>query len=244
MDGTTDTNQPAWSQQLPEDLKGNEAFTGFEKLGDFAQDYLSKKGSVSELEGKLSNSVAKLGEGATSDEVKAFYRELGAPEDAKGYELNKRDAIEGLAYDDKLEAAYRETALSLGLSKQQAAKLYDWYSEVNEAVFTNAQQSKETSLDESVENLKKSWGAEYDAKLEKTKKAVAEFGGDELKTLLDESGLGNNPIMIEAFHKIGAAMSEDKLISGGTTNTMTSSVDPMTGRALFSYANSPDMNRE
>jgi len=238
------TNQPAWSQQLPEDLKGNEAFTGFEKLGDFAQDYLSKKGTVSELEGKLSNSVAKLGENATQDEINAYYRELGAPEDAKGYELNKREAIEGLSYDDNLEAAYRDTALNLGLSKQQASKLFDWYSEINESAFTNAQQTKETSLEESVENLKKSWGNEYDTKLEKTKKAIEEFGGDELRTLLDDSGLGNNPIMIEAFQKIGAAMSEDKFISGGTTDTMSSNIDPQTGRALFTYANSPDMSKQ
>jgi hypothetical protein len=39
-----------------------------------------------------------------------------------------------------------------------------------------------------------------------------EFGGDELKQVLNESGLGNHPALFKAFAKIGKAMSEDTFV--------------------------------
>lgn len=46
------------------------------------------------------------------------------------------------------------------------------------------------------------------------KKAMDAFATPELRTLLDESGLGNHPEVIRLFYRTGKAMSEDSLVTG------------------------------
>ena len=46
------------------------------------------------------------------------------------------------------------------------------------------------------------------------KKAVDAFATPELKTLLNESGMGNHPEVVKLFHAIGKAISEDKFVGG------------------------------
>ena len=46
------------------------------------------------------------------------------------------------------------------------------------------------------------------------KKAMDAFATPELRTLLDESGLGNHPEVIRMFYRTGKAMSEDRFVTG------------------------------
>lgn len=46
------------------------------------------------------------------------------------------------------------------------------------------------------------------------KKAVDTFATPELKTLLNESGMGNHPEVVKLFYAIGKAISEDKFVGG------------------------------
>jgi hypothetical protein len=45
---------------------------------------------------------------------------------------------------------------------------------------------------------------------------VKDFGGEPLVKLLNESGLGNHPLLVKAFVAIGKARAEDRI--GGTSN--------------------------
>lgn len=63
------------------------------------------------------------------------------------------------------------------------------------------------------------------ASLAISKKAMDAFGSDELRTFLNESGLGDHPEMIRAFVKIGKAISEDTFVgSKGAPNNAQKSI--------------------
>lgn len=55
------------------------------------------------------------------------------------------------------------------------------------------------------------------ANLEKARRAIEKFGGPELMKELAETGLGNHPVWVRAFVRIGAAMADDSIAgsSGG-----------------------------
>lgn len=59
------------------------------------------------------------------------------------------------------------------------------------------------------------------ASIEAAKRAVAKFGGPELARELLETGLGNNPVWVRAFVRIGKAMADDSIAgtSGGAAST-------------------------
>ena len=67
------------------------------------------------------------------------------------------------------------------------------------------------------------------------KKALDTFGTPELRTLLNETGLGNHPELIRAFYKAGKAISEDKFVPAGAGK------GPQGGKDLSSrlYPNQP-----
>ena len=59
-------------------------------------------------------------------------------------------------------------------------------------------------------------GANLKATLASAHRAIHQFGGDPLKALLNETGLGNHPVLVRAFAAAGAAVSEDTTIRGSS----------------------------
>ena len=57
-------------------------------------------------------------------------------------------------------------------------------------------------------------GDRLEANLSVAEKAVEAFGGDEVRSILKEMGMGNHPAVIKMFYKIGKAMSEDSFVRG------------------------------
>lgn len=229
-----------WRAQLPETQRDNEAFTGFEKIGDFADDYLSTKESVSDLQGKLDNSIPKLSDNPTDEEKAAFLTAMGRPEEVGGYEFNRPSELpEGIDYSDEVEASFKAKFHELGLSSQQASGLYDHYMNFwlggMKAELDNREAASKTASDA----LKTEMGAEYTANMALMDKAVMKFGGDEFKKYMDDSKMGNDAAIIKTFINIGKAMSEDTLILGDKgADDRPRGPD---GRVQLTYENSPEM---
>ena len=66
-----------------------------------------------------------------------------------------------------------------------------------------------------VQNDNEMGGEAFKANVEHAKRAVERFGSPELKSALDNTGLGNHPELVRAFMRIGKAMAEDKFVHGG-----------------------------
>ena len=57
--------------------------------------------------------------------------------------------------------------------------------------------------------LKQEWGDSFNAKADAAFRAAKEFGGQELAGVLQQTGLGNHPVFVKMFAKIGETISED-----------------------------------
>lgn len=121
---------------------------------------------------------------------------------------------EGVEFDEATIGVYAEAAREAGLSQeaadivlnkiaphlaqQQAARLAearnDW-----------AQQSRADA---------EFGGEKLDENLAVAKKAVEALASPELKTLLEQSGLGNHPEIIRLFYRAGRSLSQDGFVGG------------------------------
>lgn len=121
---------------------------------------------------------------------------------------------EGMEFDEATIGVYAEAAREAGLSQeaadivlnkiaphlaqQQAARLAearnDW-----------AQQSRADA---------EFGGEKLDENLAVAKKAVEALASPELKTLLEQSGLGNHPEIIRLFYRAGRSLSQDGFVGG------------------------------
>ncbi len=134
----------------------------------------------------------------------------GAPEK---YEFQ---APEGKEFDAEIIGNFSEIAKELNLTQEAAQKLVE----------TMGPKIAERQLAQ-VEAIRNEWAQQ--AQLDKefggdklsenmsiAKKALDSFGTPELRTLLNESGLGNNPEVIRFMFRAGKAISEDTFVPSST----------------------------
>lgn len=136
----------------------------------------------------------------------------GAPEK---YEFK---APEGRQFDNEVIASFSEVAKELNLSQESAQKVLDKMA----PKVAERQQAQLQMLRQEWESSSKSdkefGGEKITENLGIAKKALDAFGTPELRTLLEQSGLGNHPEFIRLLYRAGKSISEDnKLVGAGST---------------------------
>jgi hypothetical protein len=198
---------PVWTEQLPAEFKEDEEAKSFATIGDLFKTYKELKAG--------SEGVVKIpGEGATPEEVTEFYKTLGKPEKADGYELKVPKALEGLDIN-----WFRNLAFENHLPKSTAEKLFNSYTQMAVNLLEEQANTADEELKESKRVLREEiWNkeGEYDTNVEHARRALKTFGKDVKEELLNtlDSQIQNSPALAVFLANIGKAMSEHKIIIG------------------------------
>lgn len=168
-------------------------------------------------------------EGTKAEEAKApEVKNEGAPET---YEFK---TPEGLKLDETVVAEFSTVAKELGLPQDAAQKIIDKLApkiaERSATAQKDAIAALQTEWTNSTKADKEFGGDKLDANLSVAKKALDAFGTPELRTLLNETGLGNHPEIIRAFYRAGKTISEDSFVPGGK---QPGKVDKSAAEALY-----------
>lgn len=126
---------------------------------------------------------------------------------------------EGLEIDADVLGSFKEVARELGIPQDAAQKLIDLQAGLvqKQAEATQAALAAQAQQWEAAVKADKELGGErYAQTVETAVKAIERFGSPELRTLLNESGIGNHPELVKFCHRIGQSLSEDGLVMGGT----------------------------
>ena len=130
-------------------------------------------------------------------------------------------APEGSELDAKLIESFTPLAKELGLSNEQAQKVVDLVPQLQQRI---AEQQAEAwgkqvqDWAEAVKADKEIGGDNFQGSLVAVQKVMQQFGTPELKQMLEQTGMGNNPELVKLIVKVGKAMSEDQFIAGGKSN--------------------------
>lgn len=134
----------------------------------------------------------------------------GAPEK---YEFKAPD---GVVVDDTTIESFSEVAKELNLPQEAAQKILDKVGPVMAQRQAEVIANLNTQWVEGVRSDKEIGGDKLQENLAVAKKAMDTFGTPELRTLLNESRLGNHPEIIRVFYRAGKSISEDKFVAGGS----------------------------
>lgn len=248
-----------WIAQLPDDLKTNEALTGYKTLGDFAKAHLEIQGKLSEFDGKtkdfegkivdlekrLGESIPKLSDNATPDEIKAFNKAMGVPDTPDGYKFEKpKDLPQGLDYQDAVVQWWAQIAHKTGLSDKTAKAIFDEYNKLAIEEFKKQAANYEAAEKEAVEQANKKneeahkalrvkWGDEYDKNCELAVRCIKHFGGEKFGEKIIAKGLENDPDVIEFMVAVASAFKDDTLADLTMTPPQKGDLKP--GQLQFSY---------
>lgn len=187
----SEVHHPAWMAQLGNiEADKAEKLSKFEKIGDLAKNYL-------ELEGKLGNSLVKPGEGASAEEVDAFYRALGKPESADKY------SIEGENTD-----LFRKMAYENNLTDEQAKAIFQSLKEVGQNAVEQQKALFAKQAADTQKALQAEYGKDYPTKIEMLKRGVATYGGEKVGAKLQQAGLLADQDVVKMFILLGEQSQE------------------------------------
>lgn len=133
----------------------------------------------------------------------------GAPE-----EYEEFTAPEGQQFDPEVINNFKEVAKDLNLSQEAAQKMLDKMGPVMAQRQTQQVEALRTQWAEQSTADKEFGGEKLAENLGVARKALDSFGSPELKSLLNESGLGNHPEFIRLLYRAGKAIGEDSFVGG------------------------------
>lgn len=164
-----------------------------------AQEQQSVKADAAKVsEAKAEEKASDDGKKGDTDKPKPV--ELTAPQ---GAETFKEDI-----------SAFAGFANEIGLTQEQAEKLVARQVElVNGKAAEMAEAVK--GWEKAAREDKEIGGDAFDENAGIARKALEVYGGDDLKQLLDDSGLGSHPAVIRAFWKVGQTI-QDTAVERGT----------------------------
>jgi hypothetical protein len=139
----------------------------------------------------------------------------GEPAKEVVYEFKLPDGVE---LKGELIDELKTTAKDLGLTQEQAQRVADLGAKQAQgfaAQLVDQQKAMTAEWAEQTTTDKEIGGDKLPENLGVAKKALDTFGSPALKTLLNQSGLGNHPEVVRFMVKAGKAISEDgKLVTG------------------------------
>ena len=209
--------------------------TGWKSPDDAIQSYRNLEKMDS---GKVKIPTAE----SPADEVSAFYSKLGRPETAEGYKVPK--VGEGQEVNKEFFGGMATIAHEAGMSDSQFSKMAEKYIafevQQREAELVEFNRYRE----ESDRKLHETYGADYDANIELSKRAYTEYANDDLKALLATDkfvGLMNEPAFIDMMVNIGKKNMDDTFVrSDGQTEVKKDDYVPASPNSPTMYETGDD----
>lgn len=137
---------------------------------------------------------------STKEEWMQLYQKLGMPTDFSEYDLK---AAEKNALKEEVLEQFKQTAFENNIMPNQAQAMYDFLNNQAVAEAERMQAAEAEKMEAAINGLREEWGDAFEQNIHTAKLAVNEFGGEQLKQYLNESGLGNDPNIIKVFNEIG-----------------------------------------
>lgn len=191
-------NLPKWYKDLPEHLVNG--VSKFESPEALAEGYVNAQKLIGKRTQDLS--AEEIKSLLTPEEIAEAFLNKGVPKTVEEYELPILDQFLKPEISSKLKTVAHEN----GVSPKGVEALVEFH--------VKQQQADMEATREAWRNqVFAEYGNNLSKELEYAQRAIAEFGGDEIKKELDQTGLGDHPMVIKLFSRLGKSMMEDSLPS-------------------------------
>lgn len=198
-----------WKEALPEDLKADPSLSSIMDIQSLAKSYIHGQKMIGR------DKIVIPDKFATDEDWSKVYQKLGVPESADKYEFKVPEGM-----DEDFVKGFKDLAVKNGILPKQADKLFEFYNSHVDKVISNNEAENKRIFEESVNGLKKEWGQGYERKLQAASGLFNQIADEESKKVFNESGLGNNPVVIKMFAKLAEQMGEDKFVNANNIGSV------------------------
>lgn len=201
---TSPKSTSSWAESLPPEDQAYIGNKGWASPSDMFQSYRN----LEKFAGGSKSLIEMPSADAEPEAMEQFFNKLGRPESADQYSFKAPEGV-----DENVDGWFRSTAHEIGLSDQQAGKLYESYNQMAQQQMEASAEQITAQADQDLKGLEKEWGRDYQKNLDQGQLAVRALGYNEESLQQLESKLGTGE-MIKLFSNIGAKMGEDSFKTG------------------------------
>lgn len=208
--GLMEEEKPApvadWREGLPDDLKGHPSAQKFKTPEAALRSYI-------ELEKTLGKDKIPIpGDNASPEEMEAFFRKLGRPDDPSGYKV---EMPEGVKLNEEAFEMYKGLAHKAGLTNTQFGKMVKEAFEMEKGIADKAVSEFNAQLEKDRKALQDDWGDKYNENVHKADLALEMSGIKDIWKWADAAGVRNDPMFTRLMAHFGNNLSEDSKVRGG-----------------------------
>jgi hypothetical protein len=171
--------------------------------------------------------AAKVDGEAKTDEAKAD----DVPAAPEKYEFKLPD---GYTLDEEAFKVFEPGLRELNLTNESAQKLVEKYAEVQKIQSEAAEKAFNDQVEKWAEDVKADkelGGQAFEASRSSALKAVGKFGSPELKSLLNQTGLGNHPEFVRFCARVGKSLREDDPMTASKATSGKSAAEVLYGNS-------------
>src|SRR3990167_2055595 len=172
---------------------------------------------ATKLIGAKAPALVVPGEGATPEQVAAYRKATGVPDAPDGYSISWPEFPPGEALDEAAQGAWLTRMHQIGAPTHIVQAFATLYGQHVNTLHNGYRREAEAAGQE----LRRDWGANYDANLGRANRAIQQYGGDALVDLFAQNGMGRHPLVIRSFAKIGDDLVEHGAMAGDTVGRVT-----------------------
>lgn len=158
-------------------------------------------------QGEAQESTTLLSESDVAEQAQTA--KVGAPEAYGEFE-----APEGTELGETVMGEFKDAAKELNLSQDDAQKMLNKVLPSMKASYENQIDTAKTAWAEASTGDSEFGGDALPANLSTAKKALETYGSENLRGLLNETGLGNHPEVIRMLWRVGQTLNEDGVVPG------------------------------
>lgn len=121
---------------------------------------------------------------------------------------------DGVSFAPEMLEAFKTLAHEINLTQEQAQKLVDYEASLAARGQADAQEEKRQTLERWAQQTRELYGAKLEEEISFALRAADTFGGPDFRALLEDTGLGNHPVIIRMLSGVGRAVGEDAFPGG------------------------------
>lgn len=197
---------------IPEEYHQSAALQDYSSIGDLVKSHVEQQ----KMLGVPAEQLLKMpGPESTEEQRAEFFAKLGRPDTPDDYGLAKPDDWpEDLPFDNEAAGEFSKKAHELGLTKEQAQGIMNWYNGKSRGDWEGAMNQAKEGVAQMEARLKQEFGAAYEERVNLGKEALKQYGDPEFVEFLETTGLGNHPAMVKTMAKVAMALKDDGLLEG------------------------------
>ena len=204
--GTKVTIPENWRESLSEDLKVSKTIEKYKTVQDLAKAH----DNLQKIMGNDKIVIPQKGDVAGT---RAALQKLGLPDKIEDYKIEIDPAKTKV--DKEFFEGFKGEAHKLGMLPEQSKALVEWFAKVNDDAYAKQMSEVSQKTEAGIAGLKTEWGEAYGENVSRAKAALREFGDEDLKKFVSESGLSNHAGFIKMLAKVGETLKEDKIKGEG-----------------------------